>query len=62
MNVTEDIKTDAGIISSGFANNKTRKRAYINALGGEFLTKWLRANGVSVPSDIAHIYSISKVL
>ncbi len=62
MNVTEDIKTDAGIISSGFANNKTRKRAYINALGGEFLTKWLRVNGVSVPSDIAHIYSISKVL
>lgn len=59
--IEENDKIEAGITAKGFADEETKSRAYINALGAELALKYLTSENINV-SNIYNMHSIRKVL
>jgi hypothetical protein len=61
INVEQEDRQEATFMSSSFVNPSVKNRAYLNTLGAELITRYLRENGIGV-LESGNVHSLSKVL
>jgi hypothetical protein len=61
INVEQDDRQEALFMSSSFVSPTVRNRAYLNALGAELISRYLKSEGIEI-SETRNVHSMSKVL
>ena len=62
FDIEEKIKKEANMVTKDIKEQKTYTRAYVNAVGSEFFSKYLEEHGILNPYKDANICSISRII